>query len=264
MWTTQESWYNKPMKFHISHPLKQVVINQKFGEVANLQYYKDHGLNFIGHNGVDYGATHGTPVYATHDGIVGYAGGDAKAGIGVVLVTNEKFDSPKDSNFGQTLYKTIYWHLAPSDCHGGAHKVPVTFGQQVKKGDIIGYVNNTGLSTGDHLHFGCKQVMEGEEKWTWFNLNQNNGYSGAIDPLQFIEPFSRDLFLGSTGPDVSLLQAQLVIRGFLLTKDFGTFGPKTFAAVRAFQKAYLLPATGYFGRMTRGKLTELMDYNADF
>lgn len=240
------------MKFVIGQPLKRPLITQPFG--VNGEYYRKNGINVDGHNGLDYVAPHGEPILAAHDGFVSYAGGEAKEGVGVVLITNEKFEYKGE----ETFFKSIYWHLALPLCHGGKHKVPVTFGQLVKKGDVIGYANNTGFSTGDHLHFSIKPVAKGESQWTWWNTEQKNGYGGAIDPQPFFEDFPRDLFYGDTGKDVSLLQVQLVIRGFLLTKDFGFYGFKTLMAVVAFQKAYQLPVTGRFGRESREKLSELM------
>lgn len=241
------------MKFTISRPVKRPFVTQVFG--VNGEYYRKNGINVNGHNGQDYVAPHGEPILATHDGTVTYAGGEAKEGVGVVVTTDQKYEYEGK----ETFFKSIYWHLCLPTCHEGKHKIPVAFGQKVKKGDVIGYANNTGFSTGDHLHFSIKPVAQGESQWTWWNTEQNNGYGGAIDPEPFFERFPRDLFYGDTGKDVSELQAQLVVRGFLLTKDFGFYGIKTLFAVVAFQKAYLLPVTGRFGRETREKLSELMN-----
>ena len=84
------------------------------------------------HTGVDFAATIGTPIYATADGIVDKT--DVSfSGYGKVIEI--------DHGFG---YRTRYAHM-----HGFA----VRQGQRVKRGDLIGYVGDTGLSTAPHLHY---------------------------------------------------------------------------------------------------------------
>lgn len=85
------------------------------------------------HTGIDFSADAGTPVYAAMDGIV------------LLRLTNMK-------SFGNhiVLYHggevtTMYAHMSAF----GSYQV----GDKVKRGDMIGYVGTTGLSTGNHLHF---------------------------------------------------------------------------------------------------------------
>lgn len=83
------------------------------------------------HNGMDFTAPTGTDIYATGDGKVtdvGYSGG---FGNRVVI----------DHGFG---YQTIYAHM---------HSFKAKVGDEVKRGQIIGTVGNTGLSTAPHLHY---------------------------------------------------------------------------------------------------------------
>ena len=85
------------------------------------------------HNGVDFGAPAGTPIYATRAGKVTTASYQAGgAGYYVRLDLGDGFGS-------------IYMHMT---------NYIVKTGQTVKQGQIIGYVGSTGLSTGAHLHFG--------------------------------------------------------------------------------------------------------------
>lgn len=84
------------MKLKLYNPLKNNIITQGFGE--NPQMYSDPKYGGIkGHNGIDYWATDGTPVYASHDGRVTFAGYDGAGGLGVVIRTNEEyfFDTDK-------------------------------------------------------------------------------------------------------------------------------------------------------------------------
>ncbi len=83
------------------------------------------------HQGVDIAAAPGQPVRATADGLVVRAGNLGGLGRAVVIA----------HGFGTT---TRYGHLA---------RLAVTPGQEVSRGDVIGYVGNTGRSTGYHLHY---------------------------------------------------------------------------------------------------------------
>ncbi len=87
-----------------------------------------------GYNGVDFGAGAGTPIRAAAGGtvIVSRAGG-WNGGYGTYVVIDH-------ANGTQTLY-----------AHNSKNEV--WQGQKVSQGDIIGYVGNTGRSTGNHLHF---------------------------------------------------------------------------------------------------------------
>jgi len=66
--------------------------------------------------------------------------------------------------------------------------------------------------------------------------------------------FKRDLQYGMDGTDVTALQKILITKGYLKASANGHFGPATKAAVTAWQKAAGLPATGYFGPLSRAKL----------
>lgn len=162
-------------KFELFYPVKPAIVNQKFGNITD--YYKNNGVAIIGHNGIDYSAVHGQPVYAAHDGVC-YPEIDDRGGNGVVIRTNEPFDY-----LGTEVYfKTIYWHFIKADA-------VVKTGQFVKAGELIGYADSTGLSTGDHLHFGLKPQAYNENNFTWYNPDQNNGYLGAIDPAPYFNKF---------------------------------------------------------------------------
>lgn len=84
------------------------------------------------HNGVDMGASKGTPIYASRSGQVTVAAYSGSAGYYVSI------------NHGDG-WKSVYMHMT--------HYV-VSKGQYVTQGQVIGYVGSTGYSTGPHLHFG--------------------------------------------------------------------------------------------------------------
>ena len=83
------------------------------------------------HQGVDYGASYGTPVHAVTDGLVAFTG--RHGGYGNHIRLNHS------SNLGSS-----YSHLS---------RILVSPGSRVSQGQVIGYVGSTGLSTGPHLHF---------------------------------------------------------------------------------------------------------------
>ena len=85
------------------------------------------------HKGVDYAAPIGTPVKATGDGKVAYAGRDGGYGNVIKLQHNGG-------------YMTVYGHLS-------RYARGVRTGATVHQGQIIGYVGMTGLATGPHLHY---------------------------------------------------------------------------------------------------------------
>jgi murein DD-endopeptidase MepM/ murein hydrolase activator NlpD len=172
------------MKLQLSFPVNSPIISQVFG--ANSQFYSDPKYGGIkGHNGVDFMAQHGYPIYATHDGLASYQI-DAGGGHGVVIITDKEFEG----GGGQICYwKTISWHLCDGlkEPHFASPFQGKTGFTPVQNGDLLGYADNTGASTGDHLHFGLKPVAKGEDWGTWLNLAQSNGYGGAVDPQPYFD-----------------------------------------------------------------------------
>ena len=83
------------------------------------------------HRGLDFKASYGTPIYAAADGTVSMAGRNGGHGNYVRL------------NHGSGL-QTGYSHMS---------RIAVSNGTRVRRGQVIGYVGSTGLSTGPHLHY---------------------------------------------------------------------------------------------------------------
>lgn len=83
------------------------------------------------HKGIDFAAPTGTPIRATGDGVIEFAG--SAGGYGNLVVVRHG-----------PVYSTAYAHMSRIAARRGAH---------VAQGDIIGYVGSTGWSTGPHLHY---------------------------------------------------------------------------------------------------------------
>lgn len=118
------------------------------------------GFGGAGHNGVDYAVGTGTPVYAAESGTVTFEGFGqnnswmrSEAGICVLIKHDDKY--------------TGYAHMS---------RTVINNGQQVNKGQLIGYSGSTGMSSGPHLHF---EVLP-------LNPNFSNGFAGRVDPAPFI------------------------------------------------------------------------------
>ncbi len=108
------------------------------------------------HPGMDFAAAQGTEIYATGDGTIERA--DALAqGYGNHVVINHGYG-----------YKTLYGHM---------NSMVVRVGQQVKRGQLIGYVGSTGLSTAPHVHY---EVVKAGEK-----MNPINYYYNDLTPEQY-------------------------------------------------------------------------------
>ncbi|RTY35844.1 M23 family metallopeptidase [Chlorobium phaeovibrioides] len=91
------------------------------------------------HTGVDFSAPKGSHVEATGDGTVAWSGYDR--GYGQKVVINHGYG-----------FTTLYAHLSKSI---------VRMGQRVRRGEIIGLVGSTGISTGPHLHY---EVMRRQQR----------------------------------------------------------------------------------------------------
>lgn len=117
-----------------SIPAIQPISNKDLTRVASgfgMRLHPVHKINKM-HTGIDFTAPKGTDIYATGDGKV-IKLTRSRRGYGNHIVI--------DHGYG---YTTLYAHLS---------KFNVRLGQNVKRGDIIGYVGNTGTSTSPHLHY---------------------------------------------------------------------------------------------------------------
>ena len=104
------------------------------GRITSYFGYRFHPIarHMLFHDGLDIANKVWTPVYATADGIVQYAG--IKDYYGRMILINHPVSD----------CQTVYGHL---------HQIAVVAGQVVKRGDLIAYMGNSGRSTGPHLHY---------------------------------------------------------------------------------------------------------------
>ena len=127
-------YYNEKAKSLTSYffkvPLSYSRISSKFTKKRWHPVLK----RYRAHLGIDYAAPRGRHIYAAADGRISFRG--RKGGYGNVIEIVHK-----------NGYKTLYAHQ--SKFKGGLKR-----GSRVKKGQHIGYVGTTGVSTGPHLHFG--------------------------------------------------------------------------------------------------------------
>ncbi len=107
-------------------PLSIVRITSEFGPRIHPIYGTERM-----HDGIDFGAASGVPIFAASDGVVVSAGERGGYGRAVVI------------DHGESL-STLYAHQS---------EIAAAVGDQVQRGQVIGYVGSTGYSTGPHLHF---------------------------------------------------------------------------------------------------------------
>lgn len=139
-------------------------ITQRFGE-SLLPYKELFGMT--AHNGLDIKCPEGTPLYAVADGYLIFEK-EENAGLYKGYGLNARLFIPWEN--GETL-EAVYGHLEKFEGQN----------RKVKAGDLIGYADSTGYSTGSHLHFGIRKLKDGKV------LDYNNGYFGYFDPLPIMK-----------------------------------------------------------------------------
>ena len=140
-------------------PAIQPVRNENLKNLASGFGYRTDPFTKVKkmHEGMDFSAKTGTPVYATGDGIIERADNNA-SGYGNHIVVRHGFG-----------YETLYAHLSKYNARAG---------QKVKRGDIIGYVGSTGRSEAPHLHYEVHK--DGKV------VNPLNFYYGNISAVEYV------------------------------------------------------------------------------
>ncbi len=106
------------------------------------------------HSGTDIGAPGGTPILAAADGTVTIANGIDSWGGGYGYYIKVRHND---------TYETLYAHCS---------SICVVAGQEVKQGEVIGYVGTTGNSTGNHLHFEVWQNGQRTDALSFFRAKE--------------------------------------------------------------------------------------------
>lgn len=154
-------------------PAIQPVSNTDLKRIASGFGYRIHPIYKVRklHTGLDFSAEIGTPIYATGDGTVTVARTRNGSGYGRYVQINHGFG-----------YETLYGHMS---------RVSVRRGQKVKRGDVIGYVGNSGRSTAPHLHY---EVIRNGSKINPINFFYNDLTPEEYDRLIEISSQSNQSF----------------------------------------------------------------------
>lgn len=148
----------------LSWPLDKVVVTQYFGNTA---FAAAGAYSGKGHNGIDLGASVGTPLKAALSGtVIGTGNTDSVKGC----YSFGKWVLIKHRNGLATLYA----HMS---------KITVSNGEQVDTGDMIGYSGETGYATGPHLHFGVYVASATKIMKLGDATNKKTPCSGAVMPI---------------------------------------------------------------------------------
>ena len=145
-------------KMLASIPAIQPVANKDLKRMTSGYGYRIHPIYKTRkmHYGMDYSAKVGTEIYATGDGVISKVK-RSKRGYGNYVKINHGFG-----------YETLYAHMS---------KYIVKKGQKVKRGEVIGYVGNSGISTAPHLHY---EVRKDNKK-----INPVNFYFNDLTPEEY-------------------------------------------------------------------------------
>ena len=164
-----KDWDGLPFPYSKTH--RNIGISQWWG--TNGQWYRDNGIDILGHNGIDIGYPFRTEVVFPIKLWVTFVQNIDEPGYGKYL-------------FGQTEEQFIDgqgYHLEL--CFGHFDDIVATPNRWHEAGELIGYGDSTGFSTGNHLHMGIrpyKRINQSSHQ----QLELNNGYYGYVDPEPYL------------------------------------------------------------------------------
>lgn len=144
-------------------------------------YYRSVGL--LGHDGTDFGAYSGQPIYSACAGTVNELQTVVERGLGIGIISDVMHHfvhGPYCEDEGDYFANTRYWHLKSFN---------VKQGDKVNAGQLIGWADNTGYTSGDHLHFELKPMHQNPDG-TFAPVFPSNGLNGSIDPTDYFSDLS--------------------------------------------------------------------------
>ena len=157
----------------------EYLLTQTFGNVliiGGVNIYAQFGLK--GHNGLDWGIPTGTKILAPHDGKIIEATLDPK-GYGIYC----KIENAKEGS--------VLAHFK---------ELRVGVGDSVYEGQFVALSNNSGNSTGPHLHWGYYRLPR----------DRNNGYNGFIDQTDYLKQSNSDDTIAELENEIDGLKAQII------------------------------------------------------
>lgn len=191
--------FNGPCVRNFGKPDQEIVagIDNNTCPVGYEKLYPKFGM--AAHNGLDLKAGEQN-VYAAHDGLVIEKQTVPARGLCLGILTNEPVDLDQ---YGTHYIKIRYWHLK---------MMFVDVGDQVKAGDLIGISDNTGYSSGDHLHFEGQPMDKdaGGHPYLSFNSPGENP-AGVIAAAIDLEPFFNGQYAEQIATVASLYQKLIVV-----------------------------------------------------
>jgi murein DD-endopeptidase MepM/ murein hydrolase activator NlpD len=217
MWTTMTN------QLRLYYPLRPHKVNQRWGD--NAPCVRDFGLEtqsivsgvdnyscpvgyeklypkfgMEGHNGLDLAAWE-QPIYAALDGIVIEKQGVPARGLGIGVLSDEQYDF---GTFGTHFIKIRYWHLKSFNCE---------VGDRIKVGDVLGITDNTGYSSGNHLHFEGQPMDKDAGGHPLYPVLPTS-ITGTID----IEPYFTGIYADTVQQQINLYTQLVGLLQMLLDK----------------------------------------------
>ena len=153
----QDPTFVELLKIFGYKPPEEWIVPCEYTRITSPFGYREHPVTgkWGGHTGIDMAAPKNTPIYASRSGVVVFAGWDSSGGGGGNYVSIEH----------ENGFKSQYMHMT---------EFVVEKGQHVRQGQLIGYVGDTGVTTGYHLHFTIRKYDSETKEWI------------PVDPAQYI------------------------------------------------------------------------------
>lgn len=190
---------------------KKIIVTQEYGNLSNVDWYKANGLNIPFHNGIDivlgdsrvtYGTECVCPFPKAKVIRVDWENATSTRGNGVVI----------EADYEGSKYWVTFWHSG---------EILVKVGQEVKEGDVLCYIGNSGLCNpkpteaqpwnGSHCHLGLRKFAF--DGLNWKMLDEYNGVSGYRNPRELFD-FSQCYI----GKDTGLIHDMWVLKQYVVNK----------------------------------------------